>query len=59
MKKILFVLPHMICGGVEKALLSLVNELPKDEYDISVMVVKSEGDFVELVPDYVHYSPVC
>lgn len=58
MKKILFVLPHMICGGVEKALLSLVNELPKDEYDISVMVVKSEGDFVELVPDYVHYSEI-
>lgn len=58
MKKILFVLPHMICGGVEKALLSLINELPKDEYDISVMVVKSEGDFVELVPEYVHYSEI-
>lgn len=58
MKKILFVLPHMICGGVEKALLSLINELPKDEYDISVMVVKSEGDFVELLPEYVHYSEI-
>ena len=58
MKKILFVLPHMLCGGVEKALFSLVHEMPKDEYDISIMVVKSEGEFVDLVPDYVHYSEI-
>ena len=56
MKKILFVLPHMICGGVEKALLALIHELPKDEYEISVRVVKSEGDFVSLMPDYVDYG---
>lgn len=55
-KKILFVLPHMICGGVEKALLALIHELPKDEYAISVRVVKSEGDFVSLMPDYVDYG---
>lgn len=58
MKKILFVLPHMICGGVEKALLALIHELPKDEYSVSVRVVKSEGDFVSLVPDYVDYGEV-
>lgn len=56
MKKILFVLPHMICGGVEKALLALIHELPKNEYNISVRVVKSEGDFVPLVPDYISYG---
>lgn len=56
MKKILFVLPHMICGGVEKALLALIHELPKDEYEISVRVVKSEGDFVSLMPEYVDYD---
>lgn len=56
MKKILFVLPHMICGGVEKALLALVHELPKEEYAISVRVVKSEGEFVSLMPDYVDYA---
>ncbi len=58
MKKILFVLPHMICGGVEKALLALIHELPKDEYSISVRVVKSEGDFVSLVPEYVDYGEI-
>lgn len=56
MKKILFVLPHMICGGVEKALLALLYELPRNEYRISVRVVKSEGDFVGLVPEFVDYG---
>lgn len=56
MKKILFVLPHMICGGVEKALLALIHELPKDEYQITVRVVKSEGDFVSLMPEYIDYA---
>lgn len=56
MKKILFILPHMICGGVEKALLALIHELPKEEYTISVRVVKSEGEFVSLIPDYVDYD---
>ena len=58
MKKILFVLPHMICGGVEKALLALIHELPKDEYSISVRVVKSEGDFISLIPEYVDYGEI-
>lgn len=50
-KKILFVLPHMLCGGVEKALLSLINELPKNDFDISILVVKMEGDFVNIIPN--------
>lgn len=58
MKKIIFVLPHMICGGVEKALVSLIHELPKDEYSISVRVVKSEGDFVSLIPEYIDYGEI-
>lgn len=56
MKKILFVLPHMICGGVEKALLALLHELPRNEFNISVRVVKSEGDFVSLIPEFVDYG---
>ncbi len=51
MKKVLFVLPHMLCGGVEKALLSLINEMPKKQYEISVYMVKAEGDFLDLIPD--------
>lgn len=48
----------MICGGVEKALLALIHELAKGEYSISVRVVKSEGDFVSLIPDYIDYGEI-
>ena len=49
MKKILFVLPHMLCGGVEKSLLAIL-EIFKDEFDMTVCMVKEEGDFVDLIP---------
>ncbi len=52
MKKILFVLPHMLCGGVEKALLAIL-EVVKNEYDVTVCLVKEEGDFVDLIPNQV------
>lgn len=52
MKKILFVLPHMLCGGVEKALLAIL-EVVKNEYDVTVCLVKEEGEFVDLIPDQV------
>lgn len=49
MKKILYVLPHMLCGGVEKSLLAIL-EVFKDEFDLTVCMVKEEGDFVDLIP---------
>lgn len=50
MKKIMFMLPVMLCGGVEKSLLSLLNELPIDKYDIYIYLLKCEGDFLPLIP---------
>ena len=50
MKKIVFVLPHMLCGGVEKALLSLINEMPEDKYQISIILAEKEGDFLSQIP---------
>jgi len=52
-KEILFITPHMICGGVEKALLSLVNEIPKDDYNVTILMVKAQGDFLEFIPKWV------
>lgn len=49
MKKIAFVVPHMLCGGVEKGLLTLINELPESEYEITIYMVKAEGEFLDLI----------
>lgn len=58
MKKVLFVLEHMLSGGVEKSLINLIESLPKGQYDISVLVVKKEGEFIGLLPDYVNINEI-
>ena len=49
-KKILFVTPHMICGGVEKSLISIVNEIPKNEYEVTILMIKARGEFLPFIP---------
>ena len=40
----------MNIGGVEKSLLSLLNALPKDKYDITLMLLEEKGGYLEYVP---------
>ena len=54
MKKVAFIIPHMLCGGVEKSLISLINEMSLNKYDISIIMVKIEGEFVELIPNNIN-----
>lgn len=50
MKKILFALKDMNVGGVEKALLSLLNEMDRQEYKITVLLLKNSGGFLKDIP---------
>lgn len=50
MKKILFALKDMNVGGVEKALLSLLNEMDRQEYKITVLLLKNSGGFLNDIP---------
>lgn len=52
-KKLLFVSPHLIAGGVEKSLLSLLSALPKDRYEITLLLVKARGEFLPFIPDHI------
>lgn len=58
MKKLAFVLPHMLCGGVEKALLALINELPEKEYNITIFLAEMTGEFVKLIPENVKVKEI-
>jgi glycosyltransferase involved in cell wall biosynthesis len=51
MKKILFMLSSMNIGGVEKSLLSLLSEMQKNEYDITVLLLEKKGEFLEYIPE--------
>lgn len=43
MKKVLFMLGSMNIGGVEKSFLSLLSVLPKEKYDITLLLLEKKG----------------
>jgi glycosyltransferase involved in cell wall biosynthesis len=53
MKKVLFMLSSMNIGGVEKSLLSLLSAIPKDKFEITVLLLEKKGGFLEYIPDWV------
>lgn len=53
MKKIAIVTRKMIAGGIEKALISMLEVLPKDEFEITLFVMASGGEFERYIPEHV------
>ncbi|MGG4167735.1 glycosyltransferase [Rossellomorea vietnamensis] len=53
MKKIVFVTRRMIMGGIEKSLIAMLELIPKNEYEITVLVMSNGGDLVHEVPSHV------
>lgn len=53
MKKVLFMVSSMNIGGVEKSLLSLLSVIPKEKYNITVLVLEKKGGFLEQIPECV------
>lgn len=49
-KSLLIINPYLHVGGVEKALISLLRVLPRDKYDIYLMLIKHEGEFIKYIP---------
>lgn len=45
---------NMNVGGTEKALLNMISEMPKEEYDITILMLEKYGGFLDLIPETVH-----
>ena len=58
MKKILFFVESLHCGGAEKSLLSLLNNMDYTDYDIKLMVFKKGGEFEKFVPKHIKIESV-
>ncbi|MBS4220176.1 glycosyltransferase [Bacillus sp. FJAT-49711] len=43
----------MNVGGVEKSLLSLFADIPKNKYDITLMLLEKKGGFIDNIPGWV------
>jgi glycosyltransferase involved in cell wall biosynthesis len=52
-RKILFMLINMNVGGTEKALLNMISEIPREEYDITVLMLEEYGGFLNSIPSHV------
>lgn len=52
-KKLLFMISSMNIGGVEKSLLSLLTTIPREEYEITILMLEKKGGFLSYIPDYI------
>lgn len=53
-KKILFVINTMGRAGAERALIALMNALPPEKYDISLLSLINRGEMFLQVPNHIH-----
>lgn len=58
LKKICFVCEYMLCGGVEKSLISLLNLLPHDKYEVTVLLLQKKGELLDEIPSWVHVREI-
>lgn len=52
-KKILFIINNLNCGGAEKALISLLEDMDYSRYEIDLFLFKHEGLFMNSIPNEV------
>ncbi|MFS0638301.1 glycosyltransferase [Mesobacillus foraminis] len=57
-KSILFMVINMNIGGTEKALLNMISEMPKEEYDVTILMLEKKGGFLNSVPNWVNVEYV-
>lgn len=53
MKKVLIVAEYMLCGGVEKSLISLLRALDRQVYQVTLLLLQKKGELLDQIPDYV------
>jgi glycosyltransferase involved in cell wall biosynthesis len=53
MKKIVIVTKDLGIGGCEKALISMLNIFPKNKYNITLLVMKEEGELLTEIPSWI------
>ncbi|WP_066067721.1 glycosyltransferase [Neobacillus soli] len=52
--KLLFMLINMNVGGTEKALLNMLSEIPKDKFDVTILMLEEYGGFLNFIPKEVN-----
>ncbi len=58
MKKILFMIPSLGHGGAEKVLVNLVNNMDREQFDITVLALFDGGVNRQFLAPHIHYKSV-
>ena len=58
MKKIVFFVQWMLCGGVENALISLGKELRERGNNVTICMIESYGEFINKIPDGIRIQEI-
>ncbi|MGP4067327.1 glycosyltransferase [Halobacillus sp. B29] len=53
-KNVVFMVINMNIGGTEKALLNMISEMPKEKFNITILMLESKGGFLNYIPDHVN-----
>lgn len=53
-KNILIHIGSLNAGGAEKSLVSLLSTMPKDKYDIDLLLVRKDGLLMDLLPSHIN-----
>src|SRR5690625_3767929 len=54
-KKVIFMIINMNVGGTERALLNMIEEMPEEKYDITILMLEEYGGFLEFIPRRIHH----
>lgn len=54
--KILFLIPSLMNGGAERVLVNLVNNINKNNFEVSVKTVMNTGRYINCLDKSIHYS---
>lgn len=58
MKKILFLINTLRCGGAEKVLIDLANNLSPEKFDITIQTIDNSGSFINRLSKNVRYKTI-
>lgn len=57
-KRLLIAMDTMMCGGIEKSVISLLGALPRERYDVTLLLLTKRGEFLPMIPDWVRVGEV-
>lgn len=58
MKKIVIVSKNMYFGGVEKCLVSMIKNIPRNKYDITLLLMRKKGELLSEIPEWVKVEEI-